>query len=421
MENAGRELAPATPPLRPSAAGSTLCGVPSFEGHGRIVRRRTSLLVAALAGYAGFLVGVVTGIPVWIHIVCMLVASATMAQWSLHVWPSRRAGRVRGDALGLSLDGRFLLERRRIDAATTMGDQPKVRIWRRGRGTLDVELESTGDAAALVKALGLATGQSIATFSAAIGGKWVRVGVPGVAVLALLLVQVLTVLTSGPIGAGPFLLQALVLGPVLFAILALRARVLVGSDGILVGRTLFRSRFIPYGAIASVQCVSNEIFVHLRAGPPIVLTTGAGNRTQNETREGLVAARIEEARAAHASRTGSESAEALLAPGGRPVETWLREVRTLASAQQYREAMVDPQRLLRVATDAAAPAATRAGAALALAPAMGDDDRARLRVASETCADPRLRVALLRVAEGAPPEDVDEAVAAVATRQEGVR
>jgi hypothetical protein len=83
--------------------------------------------------------------------------------------------------------------------------------------------------------------------------------------------------------------------------------------------------------------------------------------------------------------------------------------------------MVDPQRLLRVATDAAAPAATRAGAALALAPAMGDDDRARLRVASETCADPRLRVALLRVAEGAPPEDVDEAVAAVATRQEGVR
>jgi hypothetical protein len=129
---------------------------------------------------------------------------------------------------------------------------------------------------------------------------------------------------------------------------------------------------------------------------------------QLEARDALVR-RVEDALAAFAEDHGAETAVALVAPGGRAPERWVREVRALATARDYRETRLDEERLWRVLDDATAPPGTRAGAALALS-ALDQASRTRLRVSAEACAEPRLRVALTRVAEGASDGELEEAL-----------
>lgn len=58
------------------------------------------------------------------------------------------------------------------------------------------------------------------------------------------------------------------------------------------------------------------------------------------------------------------------------------------------------------------PAERRVGAAPALSGADDDDTRERLRVAADTCASPRLRVALDVIAAAAPDDEAIEAALA---------
>jgi hypothetical protein len=95
----------------------------------------------------------------------------------------------------------------------------------------------------------------------------------------------------------------------------------------------------------------------------------------------------------------------------------LRELRALAVARDYREVQVDSERLWRLLDDPAAAPASRAGAALALS-SIDAASRTRLRVAAEACAEPRLRVALSRVADGAPDDALEEALAPLAAAAE---
>jgi hypothetical protein len=81
-------------------------------------------------------------------------------------------------------------------------------------------------------------------------------------------------------------------------------------------------------------------------------------------------------------------------------------VRELVRARSYREAVLDADRLWRVVDDPSMVASTRAGAAMALA-AIDDEARAKLRVTAEACADPKLRVALGQVADGAAEEEME--------------
>jgi hypothetical protein len=199
--------------------------------------------------------------------------------------------------------------------------------------------------------------------------------------------------------------------------LRLAAQVDVGSDGLLL-RRLGQRRFVSYGDLASASVEREALLLVLADGERVRLTMGR-SAEQVQARDALVR-RIEEARRAFALGHAPESAEALVAPGGRAVGRWLREVRALANARDYREARLDGQRLWRLLDDATAPAAARAGAALALLESQSqsqsqsqspdEETRARLRVASEACADPRLRVALTRVADGGSEEELEEAL-----------
>jgi hypothetical protein len=111
-----------------------------------------------------------------------------------------------------------------------------------------------------------------------------------------------------------------------------------------------------------------------------------------------------------AKSTPVEGAAALVAPGGRTVGQWLHEVRELVQPRSYRESLLDADRLWRVVDDPSMVPATRAGAAMALA-ALDDEARARLRVAADACADPKLRVALSHVADGGKEEEMEAALA----------
>ena len=72
----------------------------------------------------------------------------------------------------------------------------------------------------------------------------------------------------------------------------------------------------------------------------------------------------------------------------------------------FRVASVPLERLWRVVEDPRADRDARTGAAIALAPALHDDDRARLRAVADGCAEPRLRVALATAAkEASAPDD----------------
>jgi hypothetical protein len=176
----------------------------------------------------------------------------------------------------------------------------------------------------------------------------------------------------------------------------LRVHIDVGADGILL-RRLGGRRFVPYRSLIGATAAGSYVVLSLRSGKDVRLGLGTSLR-QAQSREALVQ-RIEQSLAAYEASGADAHTEALVAPGGRPLPVWLTEVRSLARAHDYREAAVDADRLWRVVADPSADPAARAGAAVALAGGADDETRARLRIASDTCADPRLRVVLARVAD----------------------
>jgi hypothetical protein len=71
-----------------------------------------------------------------------------------------------------------------------------------------------------------------------------------------------------------------------------------------------------------------------------------------------------------------------------------------AQADSYRSATLGRDDLLAVVESPAAPLERRLGAALALAPTSDDEGRSRIRAAARACADPLMRVALEKLADG---------------------
>jgi len=376
-----------------------------FQAPGEVVRRRGWLLAGAfvLLGVALTLKHI--GVPPWAFLVEIGLAIVLVLAFAAKAYRVRRHGIVRADAAGLSLDGVSIAARRRIRGAYLVSfEQPVVRIVR--WWTFDVRLEDDDAAQALLTALGFGIGQSIATFRAYVGGRrglrW------------MLLSQVVTFGALGALAGAlshesavsPLGLLVLLGGTIAFTLVPRRllARVDIGSDGVLV-RRLGEQRFVPYSALAETTVDGPDAVLQLRSGEQVRLTMGR-SAVQLEWRDALVR-RIEEAREAFARGHAVESVAALVAPGGRPVERWLHELRHLTDVRDYREATLERDRLWDLLDDPSTPAATRAGAAVALAAGDDPDARARLRIAADACAEPQLRITLACVAEGAEEPELE--------------
>jgi hypothetical protein len=379
-----------------------------FEGPGEVLRGRVSLLVGAAILFAtSFGLGMV-GAPPWGPVIEQTLAVWLLLAFSLRSYRVAEKGVVFADSSGLRVGERVVVERARIAAAFLLSpDDPVVRIFRRGALSVDVRLESEDQARAMVTALGLGIGESIATFSASYGG-WAR-GLGSTAAVAA---------GAGAVGAAIALLHggarasttaAATIAFVLVVALSVRsfARVDVGRDGVLVRRPGVQ-RFLSYRVIESAYVDGrNVLILVLKSGENISLSLGI-SAAKRQLCHSLVE-RIEEARTTFGRDDGLEGAEALVAPGGRAPARWLREVRALAGARDYRETRLDEERLWQVLDDVTAPRGTRAGAALALS-ALDQASRTRLRVSADACAEPKLRVALTRVAEGATDAELEEAL-----------
>jgi hypothetical protein len=278
---------------------------------------------------------------------------------------------------------------------------------------LHVELERPDDARALVVALGFGTsdrrtvvplGSAHDTLAA---GCW-----------SVVLAVCVTILSSCGLAAaasnllnaaGGYILGVIFVGTsLLFARIFTPKRVIVGTDGVLLGRS-FGERFVPLASISGVDVTRRGLVLVLDGGKAqreIVLTNDKG-QIAYALRE-----RIAEA-VAMARGAGAETASALVARGGRSLAEWREALRKLVAGGGYRGERVSLDALLRAAESAETPAEQRLGAAMAIGLAEDAGAKQRLRIAVEGIANERMRIAMEAAAEGeAEDAMIAEALAA---------
>jgi hypothetical protein len=179
------------------------------------------------------------------------------------------------------------------------------------------------------------------------------------------------------------------------------AHLVIGADGVVI-RRLFRDRFVPHARIAAVKVAAQRVELRLDDGSTV--RAKARHLTPEEQVE--LSTRLEDARRAWLAGTADQAALARLDRRGRAPAAWRDALRALlGEASGYREGSLSREDLLRVVESPAAPVERRLGAAMALSADGACEDRARIRVAAEACANPRVRIALAQAASG----EIDEA------------
>ncbi len=184
------------------------------------------------------------------------------------------------------------------------------------------------------------------------------------------------------------------------------SRVTIGGDGILL-EWLRWKKFVAIGDLLSARVFDEGMGRNRRVGISML------TKTQGEVRVALGGAwsvdkahalveRIDEVRSAGAAAaTGEAAASGFIAQIGelaKSTKEWLSELRALGAGTlaTHRVAPIAPDTLLRLVEDAAAPPRARVAAAIALRASGDGDAERRVRVAAETAAHPKLRVALER-------------------------
>ena len=222
---------------------------------------------------------------------------------------------------------------------------------------------------------------------------------------------------------GPYVGAAIVaalLWPIVTSILRATwfsqyVRVTVGADGMFVRRRGAEG-FVPWSDVADMwleswdKSRSGRGFYVKKKGDGDPVRLGAVVGSEQEARDLVRHARRQ--RAQYDVLEGVRAAGALdLARDGRDTGAWLEGVRALRLEHpDYRAAGVDDEILWSVVEAPRAEPTARAGAAAALAPKLGDGDRARLRVAAGSSALPELRTALEDIAAADAEGEVERAL-----------
>jgi hypothetical protein len=401
----------------------------AFEGRSAVVvRKRTWLAVLATLWplvATSFAAAIVQQLfhrigPGWglaiAQIVLLAPTMALFVAWGR--WRRAEPRRVSVREGALVVDGAFVAKRATLRAALVYAHAGKtfVRIHRGwSRPNVEVGFDDAADAHALVDALGLDPKRSTASVFVQLAHEQAR----AIAALLLGLVVFFVVGYFSSLRAGealPLLVVAYV------PMIRMWGTLKVGPDGLLLKRALGRARFIPYADVARVSARAGNTHLELASGEKLALQAGAKRwraiRWMMGDDAGIegeaLATAIESARRRHVDGTERRAEEALLERRARPVDDWLRAMHAIgAETATFRSAPLRREDLWRVVEDPAAEATARAGAAAALSRALDDTERARLRVAAESCVAPKLRVAFDAVAKGADDGEVAEKLEAV--------
>jgi hypothetical protein len=194
----------------------------------------------------------------------------------------------------------------------------------------------------------------------------------------------------------------------------------VGADGILI-----RTQFVSYSKIRTVRhkfCrrIEHEerhphdiwiVGLSLVGGEDIELNSFYVKPAAKDEEGAELARAIETARAAWVGASHAPDLDAhLLARGKRTGSEWLEALRGLGSIATYRSISMHAEDLLRVLDDTQANPTARAAAAVALAASGSAKSTSRLRIVASSMANPRMRVALEKIADGDDDDDLAEAL-----------
>lgn len=355
--------------------------------------------VAPASGYSGLLAATLSAV---------FVASGLGAWLAFRKLDAPVPGEVRVDADGVRL-GPELVPRAAIRAAYFVpragGASGFVALLGEGElGRIDVVDHAQADR--VLAALDRAPSQRTAPFgvvaparsSSALALLAAMIG--GLALFAVSLPLHLTWL-------GALAMMAAIAAPIVFV----NATVHVGADGLLLSHRL-GERFLPWAEVESIDPYPRGVVVKTRAEALHIPITSHFRLYHDHEREaqGALITRARDALAAHRRGDPVDTA-ARLSRRGRPLGEWIRGL--LDRDGDFRSAPVPEDRLWQVVESSTATPTARAGAAAVLMRGAEEQGRARLRIAADACASPRLRVVLDKAASGAPEEEVHAALAEV--------
>jgi hypothetical protein len=191
-----------------------------------------------------------------------------------------------------------------------------------------------------------------------------------------------------------------------------RVDLTIGADGVQVDR--FRSKkFYRHAEISAKYDGGDRLHLVVPdAAEPLFLHVAASGLSLQK-----VAAELERARRLSGGGNGPRL-ETLLGRGGRTTHDWVRDLRTLRAGGGYRDEDVGAEHLWDVLEDPTLEAAPRAAAAVALRDQLDDAGKARVRVAADACASPKVQVALQAAADGTD-EDLAEAMEVIGRAEGG--
>lgn len=204
----------------------------------------------------------------------------------------------------------------------------------------------------------------------------------------------------------------------LIVYLNLPGRLDLGADGVLIDLRDSEKQYVSFADIIDAPRYDEHVMgkhfigvsLELRSGGAVKVPMGE-DQFGADKRVAALSDRIRAALDAYRRREQGDDASAL-ARGARSPEEWHRRLRGLGEGANAgpREAPVPIDRLWRIVEDPSAEPPIRAGAAAALSAGLDDAGKQRLRIAAESTAAPKLRIALESAAAG----DDDAVVAALA-------
>jgi hypothetical protein len=166
------------------------------------------------------------------------------------------------------------------------------------------------------------------------------------------------------------------------------SRIAVGVDGVWV-RDASHVRFYAYRDLDEARARGADVDLVTRGETTLLLQMHGEDATQRDEVIARVNAGI--ARSRDASNRGAEMVVQTVPTSG--------VAATTSGDNRYRLPSISRDQLWQLVEGSTADASTRTAAAQALASALDDGDRARLRVAATQCVEPRLRVTLEALAE----------------------
>ncbi|MEJ7729385.1 MAG: hypothetical protein WKG00_09220 [Polyangiaceae bacterium] len=332
-------------------------------------------------------------------------------------WPrTRRPASIHVGAVDVAVEGGWRVQRfarAQIEGGLLIpsATQPQVELYLRGGDVVRLAAEDEAAATALLDALDI--GPSERRVRVTLADPIRRAAASALRAALVILVFFLGLGWSAsayrsaygtalpPAILAPWL--AMVVGTIVgWSWLRRPTEVVVGAEGVRVV-TALGERTIAYPSIEDVRVVGARLELEERGGavtrlqggmllgaspgqgasPPMLL--GLARRI----REGMIGARS----------AASEALAGRLERGERSLPEWREALAQLFGGGGYRSTSLARDVAEHVLEDGAAAVDRRLGAALALAQG-GPEDRARIRIAAETTTDDRLRIALLRVADG---------------------